>query len=132
SRRYERSDWNSLVADEPEYRSLQAAHMDRTSYFPARTEMEANLRDFAARTGIRVRYGCRWESTERIDDGSPMRFALTTSDGIYRCRIAIFAVGVAEPWSPNIAGIEHAHHYADVKEPAAYAGRRVFIIGKRN
>lgn len=132
TRRFERSDWNSLVADEPENRSLQAQHMDKTSYFPARSEMEANLRDFAERTSIRVRYGCRWESTARVDDGSPMRFALTTSDGVYRARIALFAVGVAEPWSPNIPGIEFTHHYADVRAPEYYAGKRVFIIGKRN
>ncbi len=132
TRLFERSDWNSLHADEPENRSLQARHMDGASYFPARPEMEANLRDFCDRTGIEVRYGCRWESTRRIDDGSPQRFELTTSDGIYRCRVAVFAVGVAEPWSPRIPGIAHAHHYADVRPPETYAGRRVFIVGKRN
>ncbi|MCW5695696.1 MAG: NAD(P)-binding domain-containing protein [Bauldia sp.] len=132
SPRYERTDWNSLLADEPEARALQATHMDGASYFPSRPEMEANLVDFAARAGIEVRYGCAWESTARIDDGSEMRFALTTSDGVYRCRVAIFAVGVAEPWNPAIPGIELAHHYADVRPPPSYAGKRLFIIGKRN
>jgi thioredoxin reductase len=132
TRRFERSDWNSLIADEKENRSLGARHMDGTYYFPARAEMEANLTDFAVRTGIEVRYNCRWESTRRIDDGSPYRFALQTSDGEYRCRTAIFAVGVAEPWNPPIPGIEHAHHYAQVQSPDRYAGKRVFIIGKRN
>lgn len=132
SRLFERSDWNSLIADEPENRSLQARHMDGASYFPARTEMEANLTDFATRTQTVARYGCRWESTRRLDDGSDHRFALATSDGEYRCKVAVFAVGVAEPWNPTIPGIEHAHHYADVKAPDAYAGKRVFIVGKRN
>lgn len=132
SRLFERSDWNSLIADEQDHRSLQAQHMDGTSYFPARSEMEANLRDFAERTGIAVRYNCRWEATRRVDDGSKMRFALTTSDGEYRCQVAVFAVGVAEPWNPTIPGIEYTHHYADVRPPEAYAGKRVFIIGKRN
>jgi thioredoxin reductase len=132
SRRFERTDWNSLLGEKPELRSLQAKHMDGQSYFPARAEMEANLADFTERAGIKVRYGCSWESTALVDDGSDDRFALTTSDGEYRCRIAIFAVGVAEPWSPHIPGIEHAKHYADVGEASDYAGRRVFIIGKRN
>lgn len=132
SRRFERTDWNSLLGEEAELKSLQAKHMDGQSYFPARSEMEANLADFAARAGIKVRYNCTWESTALVDDGSADRFALTTSDGVYRCRIAIFAVGVAEPWSPHIPGIELAKHYADVGEASDYAGRRVFIIGKRN
>ncbi len=132
SRRFERTDWNSLLAEEPELRSLQARHMDCPSYYPARAEMEASLTDFAERGGVKVRYGCRWESTGRIDDGGSDRFTISTSDGDYRCRVAVFAVGVAEPWSPRIPGIEHACHYADVKSASAYAGRRVFIIGKRN
>lgn len=132
SRRFERTDWNSLLADEPELRSLQAQHMDGTSYYPARAEIEASLSDFTARAGIEVRYDCKWESTARIDDGGDDRFALTTSDGVYRCRVAVFAVGVAEPWNPKIPGIEHASHYADVKAASTYADRRVFIIGKRN
>ena len=132
SPRFERVDWNSLLADEPENQALQAKHMDGTSYFPSRAEIEASLTDFADRTGIAVRYGCRWESTTRLDNGDGDRFALATSDGEYRCRVAIFAVGVAEPFNPTIPGIEHAHHYADVKEAPEYAGKRVLIIGKRN
>ena len=55
TRAYERFDWNSLLADEPENRALQPSLMDGSSYFPARTEMEANLVAFARRTDIRVR-----------------------------------------------------------------------------
>ena len=97
SRRFERTDWNSLLADEPELRSLQAQHMDGSSYYPARAEIEASLADFTQRAGIQVRYNCKWESTARIDDGGEDRFALTTTNGVYRCRTAVFAVGVAEP-----------------------------------
>lgn len=132
SRLYERTDWNSLLAVESETAALQARHMDGSSYFPARNEMEANLVDFATRTGLEVRYGCTWRSTARIDDGSGNRFVLTTSDGEYRCRVAVLAVGVAEPYTPAIPGIELAHHYANVRAPQSYAGKRIFIIGKRN
>lgn len=132
SRSFERSDWNSLLADEPDCRALQARHMDGTSDFPSRAEMEANLADFAARTGLQIRYGCRWEGTRREETAEGPRFVLTTSDGEYRCRYAIFAVGVAEPWNPPVPGIELTHHYADVRPAESYADRAVFLIGKHN
>ena len=128
SREYERYDWNSLVGDEPSHRALMPPLMDGSSYFPSRPEMERNLAGFAERTGTRVRYDCRWERTRRERDG----FVLETSDGEYRCRAAVFAVGLAEPWRPDIPGLEHVPHYADTRPAESYAGRRVFIIGKEN
>ena len=65
SRAYERYDWNSLLADEPEARALQPDLMDGTSYFPSRPEMEANLGRFAERAHIDVRYECRWTATRQ-------------------------------------------------------------------
>src|SRR5215207_7605459 len=38
SREFERWDWNSLLADEPELRGLQAEFMDGSSDFPSRPE----------------------------------------------------------------------------------------------
>lgn len=127
-RAYEWYDWNSLLADEPENKAIIAALMDGSSSFPSRPEMELNLATFAERTGLRVRYGCRWQGTRREED----RFVLSTSDGDYRCRIAVFAVGVAEPWKPDTPGFEHVAHYVDTREPRSYAGKRLFIIGKQN
>jgi thioredoxin reductase len=75
-----------------------------------------------------VRYDCRWEATRRDGD----RFVLSTSDGDYRCRVAIFAVGVAEPYKPETPGFELVPHYADTREPSSYAGQRLFIVGKEN
>lgn len=132
TRRHERFDWNSLLAEEPELRSRQVHHMDGSSHFPSRAEMEANLVAFADAADIKVRYQCEWHSTKRIEGEGPDRFALTTSDGEYRCRVVVFAVGVAEPWTPRIPGIEHAKHYAEMGPAEQYADRRVFIIGKRN
>ena len=60
SRAYERFDWNSLLAEEPENRALMTGLMDGTSYFPSRAEMELNLSTFAESAGVQVRYGCRW------------------------------------------------------------------------
>jgi thioredoxin reductase len=131
SRAYERYDWNSLLADEPELRAIQPEFMDGTSYFPSRPEMEQNLAAFAERTRLAVRYGTRWEATRREDGPDGIRFVLETSDGEYRARVVVFAVGVAEPWSPPTPGIELAHHYAETRPVETYAGRRIFLIGKQ-
>jgi thioredoxin reductase len=130
---YQRYDWNSLLADEPEHQAIMPGLMDGASYFPSRPEMQANLETFAARTGIAIRYGCRWTGTRREAraDGSD-EFVIETTDGEYRTPTAIFAVGVAEPSVPDTPGIELATHYAGTRPAETYADRRVFIIGKQN
>jgi len=131
SRTYERYDWNSLLADEPENRALQPTLMDGSSYFPARAEMEANLAAVAKRTGIAVRCDCRWESTRLGEDGQGRRFVLTTSDGEFRAPVVVFAVGAAQPWSPGTSGMPLAYHYAETRSAETYADRRIFLIGKQ-
>ncbi len=128
SRAYERFDWNSLLAEEDANRGIMPALMDGTSYFPSRPEMEKGLVTFAERTGLRVRYGCRWETTRH--DGSD--FVLGTTDGEYVAPAVVFGVGVSEPWVPSIAGLEHAAHYGLLRAAETYRDRRVFIIGKQN
>jgi thioredoxin reductase len=132
SRDFERWDWNSLLAREPELRGISAEFMDGVSDFPSRPEMQANLEAFADRAGVAVRYGCTWESTRHEETADGDRFVLVTSDGEYRCRYPIFAVGVSEPYSPRTPGIELALHYADTRDAQSYAGKRLFIIGKQN
>jgi thioredoxin reductase len=107
---------------------LTPLFMDRQLDLPARAEMESALAEFATRGGVRVRYGCEWESTRVEDDG----FVLVTTDGEYRCRSCVFAVGMTEAWTPPIPGIGEAPHYADTRAPAQYEGKSVFIVGKRN
>jgi thioredoxin reductase len=128
-REYQRYDHNSLLAEEDEAKSLVPEFMDRTFDVPARAEMHAGLQAYTERAGVRVRYGCRWESTRREDDG---RLVLTTSDGEYRCTAAVFAIGVTEPWRPKVPGFEDVDHYVETRRPREYEGRRVAIIGKRN
>ncbi len=127
-RAYERYDWNSLLADDKENRAVMPALMDGTSYFPSRPEMQKGLETFAQRTGIRVRFGCRWESTRR--DGQD--FVLTTSEGEYRGPVVVFAVGVAQPYRPPIPGLESVAHYGDFRPVETYKDRRVFVVGKQN
>jgi thioredoxin reductase len=128
TRPYEWYDHNSLVADDANCQSLVAAEMDRAFMVPSRPEMERGLVAFCEQAGVQVRYGCRWESTRIEEEG----FTLATSDGEYRCRVAVFALGVTEPWKSTIAGIEDVPHYAETKRPEEYRGKSVLIIGKRN
>jgi thioredoxin reductase len=132
TREFERWDWNSLLATEPELRGIAAEFLDGSSDFPSRPEMEANLTAFADRAGVHVRYGCEWQSTRREETADGDRFVLVTSDGEYRCRFPIFAVGVAQPYAPNTPGIDLAVHYADTRDAESYAGKRLFIVGKQN
>lgn len=125
---YQWYDWNSLLAEEPENMAIMPDLMDGSSSFPSRPEMELNLATYVERTGLRVRYGCSWEGTRR--DGE--RFVLQTSDGEYRCQVAIFAVGIAEPYKPDTPGFELVAHYAVTRSPETYAGKRLFICGKEN
>ena len=132
TRAFERWDWNSMIAERPEHRALQAEFMDGSSDFPSRPEMEQSLAAFTERTGTRIRFGCRWTATRREPGPDGDRFVVETTDGEYRCRFAVFAVGVAQPWSPPTPGIELAAHYADTRPAETYAGKRVFMIGKQN
>jgi thioredoxin reductase len=129
---YERYDWNSLLAAEPANRAIMPDLMDGTSYFPSRPEMERNIATFAERTGTHVRYDCRWTATRREDGPDGPTFVLETTDGEYRAKVLVFAVGVAEPYQPATPGIELTAHYADTRPVETYAGRRVFIMGKQN
>jgi thioredoxin reductase len=132
TRAYERYDWNSLLAEESDARALQPGLMDGTSYFPSRPEMEQNLGLFAERAGVAIRYGCEWTGTRRIDDADGGGFALETTDGEYRARVLVVAVGVAQPYTPPGVGMELTHHYAEVRPAETYAGHRVFMVGKQN
>jgi thioredoxin reductase len=133
TREYELYDQNSLLADEPAARACVAEAMlhgeSRDFIVPTRTEMEEGLLRFVERAGVAVRYGCEWRSTRREGDG----FVLETSDGEYRCRFAVFALGVTEPWKSPIPGIEDVPHYANAaRDKREYAGKDVVVIGKRN
>jgi thioredoxin reductase len=132
TRTYERYDWNSLIAEEVDYRAIQPTLMDGSSYFPSRPEMERNLAAFAERTGLRIRYDCRWTGTRREDAKDGTTFVLETTDGEYRTPMVVFAVGVAEPYTPPFAGSELTAHYADTRSPETYSDKTLMIIGKQN
>ena len=122
-------DWNSIVSDDPALRAIMPGLMDGSSSFPSRAKMEENLATFVTRANLQIRYECPWQSTSRADDG---RFVLGTPDGEYVCDLAIFAVGMAEPWKPPTPGLDLVPHYVEAGPAESYAGKRVFIAGKQN
>jgi len=128
SRPYEWYDWNSLLAQEASEKALVSEFMDGSSYFPSRPEMERSLAAFSERSAIKVRHGCRWEATRRDGEG----FVIVTSEGEYRCRVVVFAIGMTEPWFAPIPGLEKVPHYVETGAPKEYAGKQVFVVGKRN
>ncbi len=97
---------------------------------PSRDEMVAAMRVFAERAPVPVRYGCSWESTRLEDDA----FVLVTSDGEYRCRAAVLAIGMtravgaADPGPRARAALRERRQ----RRPDRYRDRRVVIVGKRN
>ena len=126
---YEAHDQNSLLADEPELRSLVTTQLGDGRRRPTRQEMAAGLSAFAARAPVHVRYGCRWTGTSHDGD----MIGVATSDGEYRCRALVLAVGSTEPWVPPLPGLELEQHYVNVDGTAErYRDQRVVIIGKRN
>ncbi len=129
TREFELHDQNSLIADEPGLGALVAEQIAEGDRRPSRDEMVAAMQAFAERGGLSIRFGCRWESTRLEEDA----VVLLTSDGEYRCRAAVFAVGMTEPWLPGIPGLEPEQHYVNVDSTAdRYRDRRVVIVGKRN
>lgn len=120
-----RWDWNSLLGDAdgpmfPEYSS---------DYFPHADDLVRYLGDFQKRHNLAVRYDCAVERVERDGDG----FLVRTPQGDVRAECVVMATGWGVPHMPAIDGIEHATGYEDMEvDPAAYAGKRVLIIGKGN
>src|SRR5256886_16052013 len=111
--------------------------MEGAAYCPSRPGMQNGLETLAQRTGIRVRFGCRWEATTEIPSpaggggqGGGRDFVLATSEGEYRAPVVVFAVGVAHPYRPPIPGLESVPHYGDFRPVETYKDRRVVLGGK--
>jgi len=120
-----RSDWNSLLSDDP---SLLFRHWS-TRYFPAADDMVAYLAAFAERTGVPVRYGTRVTLVAR-EDGV---FVVEADGATWRARRVVVATGVPLTYVPDIDGIDLAEGYDTVSvDPADFVDQRVLIIGKGN
>ena len=121
-----RMDWNSLLSDDPALRFT--TYTER--YFPDADLMVRYLADFAAKTGVKVKYNARVTTVGRDPDG----FTLTTEDGeTLRARAVIVATGVSRQYRPDIPGFELAEGYDRMSvDPRDFLDQRVLIIGKGN
>ncbi|MEV0235312.1 NAD(P)-binding domain-containing protein [Nonomuraea sp. NPDC050786] len=121
-----RMDWNSLLSDDPEL--VFTRYSER--YFPQADEFVRYLSDYAAATGVRVRYDTDVVRISRDDDG----FTATDRSGqSWRGRRLIAATGVSRLYVPPIPGIETAELYDTFEtDPASFTDQQVLVIGKGN
>ncbi|MGC4876320.1 NAD(P)-binding domain-containing protein [Micromonospora sp. DT43] len=118
-----RSDWNSLLTDDP---ALLFKHYS-TRYFPAADDLVRYLADCAR--GLNVVYDTRVTSVSKADDV----FTVRAGDRSWVARRVVVATGVSELYVPPIEGAHLAERYDTVSvEPADFVNQRVLIIGKGN
>lgn len=120
-----RTDWNSLLCDDPRLRF--ARYSER--YFPRAEDLLRYLRDFADEHRLNVRYQTRVaqiskQGTFRVTD---------ENGGQHEAKRLIVATGVGRAYVPPIPGIETAEFYGSVStDPKDFVDQRVLIIGKGN
>ena len=129
TREYEAYDHNSLLARIRATARLVPRYMDRAFDVPARPRWSRARRRSPSGPACRCATAAAGSRPAARTDG----FVLTTSDGEYRCKAAVFALGVTEPWNGGIRGADEAPHYVETagagRVPRASAS---LIVGKRN
>ena len=120
-----RLDWNSLLTDDP---ALQfPAYTER--YFPDADVMVRYLADFAAKTGVKVRYGMPVDRVSKKDGV----FRVQAGDEVFEAKAVIVATGVSKTYEPQIEGFELAESYAGMPvDPRSFLDQKVLVIGKGN
>ena len=120
-----RLDWNSLLTDDPAL--LFTGYTGR--YFPDADILVRYLGDFAAKSGVNIRYNTRVTRIAKHGDA----FEVTASDGTYRARRVIVATGFSRMHLPDVPGIEMVEPYDTMSvDPRDYLDQRVLILGKGN
>ena len=131
---YQRYDWNSLLADEPEHQAIMPDLMDGEVVLPVASGDAGEPRGVrrADRHHDPVRLpldGHAPRGGARRDGRNSSSRPPTASTGR---RPSCSRSASPEPSVPDTPGIEHAVHYGGVRPAETYAGQRVFIIGKQN
>ena len=88
SRAYERYDWNSLLADEPDAPRDHAGPHGRVVVLPVAAGDGAEPRDVRRADGDADPLRLPLDATRREDGPDGERFVLETTDGEYRARVA--------------------------------------------
>ena len=134
-----RQTWASLRLFSPaQWSSLPGWLMPRDpaeagDAYPSRDAALAYLTEYEQRYAIPIERPVHVGAVYRNDDG----FRLDTSSGVVQARVVVSATGSwANSVIPNLAGqdrfggvVLHSAHYAG---PAAFAGRRVVVVGGGN
>ena len=100
----------------------------------ARDDFVAYLERYARRFNIRPQFGIELQGL-RADDGDG--WMLSTSDGSMRAQRVVLATGACtEPRIPNWPGRDTFKppliHSSQYRNPAAYRGKRVLVVGSGN
>jgi cation diffusion facilitator CzcD-associated flavoprotein CzcO len=104
-----------------------------TPTFPSARDFHAYLRSYATHFGLDVREGVTVTRVERRDSS----WHLTAPQGEWVTQTLVWAAGIwAAPVTPDIPGL-HAFagqlcHVRDYQGPAAYAGKRLLVVGAGN
>ncbi len=100
--------------------------------YPARDEVVAYLRNYRHRLDVDIRTGQRVRSVSTDSDG----FLLDTTAGELHARRLIVATGTfGNPYRPIIPGTGFTGlvlHAADYRNPDAFHGQRVVVVGGGN
>lgn len=101
--------------------------------FPTGTQVRAYLADYARAQGLNVKVGLTVCRAERDDAG----WRVITQGGEYRCADLVMATGIwSQPVVLNLPGAERfagrLMHSRDYRNPAAFVGRRVLVVGCGN
>jgi thioredoxin reductase/ferredoxin len=92
----------------------------------SKEKLLAFWRQVADKTGIRIRYGERVDSIQRVTSG----FVVGTTRGSYRCRAVLLAIGRrGTPRKLEVPGEEQAKVVYRLIDPEQYRGKRVLVVG---
>lgn len=99
----------------------------------SRDDLVGYLADYARVHGLRPELGVTVTSLDRAAPG----WAVHTSDGSRTARRVVLATGYSHsPRRPDWPGVDtfpgDLRHSADYREPSAYAGRHVLVVGAGN
>jgi thioredoxin reductase len=118
-----RSDWNSLLTDDPD---LLFKNYSRR-YFPDADDLVRYLADFAQ--GLRISYHT---TVSRISRERGV-FIVEAGDQAWTARQVVVATGVSQLYVPPVPGVELAERYDTVSvEADDFVNQRVLIVGKGN
>ncbi len=120
-----RWDWNSLLNDREDLLFPRYS----TEYFPHADDMVRYLADFQRQHALNVQFGVTVDRVAKVDG----EFHVRAGGRLFRATCLIVATGWAEPYVPDIPGIELAVGYEDMPlDGERFQGQRVLVIGKGN